>query len=67
MMFLQRFINKISITVEKERRNSSIAIIKDIEFNLSSEFSIRKTLKDCSKKKSGITAKKNVKGKKYKR
>ncbi|MDR1700025.1 MAG: recombinase family protein [Lachnoclostridium sp.] len=37
MIFLRRFVNKIVISVEKERRNSSIATIKNIEFNLSRE------------------------------
>ena len=37
MMFVQRFMKKIIVTVEKESRNSSIAIIDGIEFDLSSE------------------------------
>ena len=40
MMFLHRFTKKVVITVEKERRNSNIVKIEDLEFNLSNEFSL---------------------------
>ena len=34
MAFLHRFMKKIVITVEKERRNSNIVTIEDLEFNI---------------------------------
>jgi hypothetical protein len=40
MIFLQRFVKRIVLNVEKERYNSNIVKIKSIEFNLSSELSL---------------------------
>ena len=42
MMFLQRFIKKLSIKVEKENARSSIVHIEDIEYNLFSEAPTKK-------------------------
>jgi len=42
MMFMQRFIKKIVIEVEKERRNSNIVKIVDLEFNNANEFLVEK-------------------------
>jgi len=39
-MFLQTFVKKIVINIEKERRNSNMVTIMELEFNLSSEFTL---------------------------
>ena len=40
MIFLQRFIKKIVINIEKESKNLNIVNIKELEFNLSTELSL---------------------------
>ena len=83
MMFLHRFTKKVVITVEKERRNSNIVKIEDLEFNLSNEFSleqwekmqrdkavsVRKTLKGVTKTHAGgvVRFKRGRQKKRYKR
>lgn len=53
MMFLQRFVNKITVSVEKERKNSCYAVIKNIEFNLSSQTPMKqlKKIRESKEKK----------------
>ena len=38
IMFMERFVKKIIINVEKERRNSNVVKIIDVEFNTANEF-----------------------------
>ena len=57
MTFMQRFMKRIVINVEKERHNSSIISIKKIEFNLSSKFPLknakRENIKTYKRKNAG--------------
>ena len=45
MLFLQRFVKKIVIKVKKERWNFNKVKVEDIEFNLTSEYSLEKLKK----------------------
>ncbi|MCL1858876.1 MAG: recombinase family protein [Oscillospiraceae bacterium] len=54
MMFVQRFMKKIVINVEKERHNFNKVKVENIEFNLSSEFSLKNTHREKDKNAFGV-------------